>query len=54
MWLLWAGTLLREKTKTMAECKSVVEQNANALIVVPRRVGTFDEFFQILTLEELG
>ena len=42
------------ETKTMAERKNVMEQNADAFIVVPGGVGTFDEFFQILTLKELG
>ena len=42
------------ETKTMAERKSVMEQKADAFIVVPGGVGTFDEFFQILTLKELG
>ena len=41
------------ETKTMAERKNVMEQNADAFIVVPGGVGTFDEFFQILTLKEL-
>lgn len=42
------------ETKTMAERKSVMESGADAFVVVPGGVGTFDEFFQILTLKELG
>lgn len=42
------------ETKTMAQRKCVMEENADAFIVVPGGVGTFDEFFQILTLKELG
>ena len=40
-------------TETMAERKTVMETRADAFIVVPGGVGTFDEFFQILTLKEL-
>ncbi len=40
-------------TETMAERKSVMESRADAFIVVPGGIGTFDEFFQILTLKEL-
>lgn len=42
------------ETKTMAARKNVMETKANAFIVVPGGIGTFDEFFQILTLKELG
>jgi len=42
------------QTETMAQRKSVMEERAEAFIVVPGGVGTFDEFFQILTLKELG
>ena len=42
------------ETKTMAKRKNVMESNADAFIVVPGGIGTFDEFFQILTLKELG
>lgn len=42
------------ETQTMAERKSVMESNADAFVVVPGGIGTFDEFFQILTLKELG
>ena len=41
-------------TTTMAERKSIMESHADAFIVVPGGIGTFDEFFQILTLKELG
>lgn len=42
------------ETKTMSERKNTMEAKADAFIVVPGGVGTFDEFFQILTLKELG
>lgn len=41
-------------TETMAERKEIMENNAQAFVVVPGGIGTFDEFFQILTLKELG
>ncbi len=41
-------------TDTMAERKSIMENNSNAIVVLPGGVGTLDEFFQCLTLKELG
>ena len=41
-------------TETMAERKTIMEQKADAFIIVPGGIGTFDEFFQILTLRILG
>jgi len=41
-------------TKTMAERKEVMQDRADAFIIVPGGVGTFDEVFQIITLKELG
>ena len=40
-------------TETMGERKQVMEDNADAFIIVPGGIGTLDEFFQILTLTEL-
>ena len=40
-------------TETMAERKYEMERLADAFIIVPGGVGTFDEFFQILTLRVL-
>ncbi len=42
------------KTETMACRKEVMEENGDAFIVAPGGIGTFDEFFQVLTLKELG
>lgn len=42
------------ETKSMSARKNVMETQADAFIVVPGGIGTFDEFFQILTLKELG
>ena len=41
-------------TETMAERKTIMEQKADAFVIVPGGIGTFDEFFQILTLKVLG
>ena len=41
-------------TETMAERKNIMEEMADAFIIVPGGIGTFDEFFQILTLKTLG
>ena len=41
-------------TETMAERKTLMEDKADAFVIVPGGVGTFDEFFQILTLRVLG
>lgn len=41
-------------TETMAERKAIMEEKADAFIIVPGGIGTFDEFFQILTLKVLG
>lgn len=42
------------KTKTMRERKRLLDENSDAFIITPGGVGTFDEFFEILTLKQLG
>ncbi len=42
------------RTETMRERKQIMEDYADAFIIVPGGVGTFDEFFEILTLKQLG
>ena len=41
-------------TETMRERKALMEQKSDAFIMTPGGVGTFDEFFEILTLKQLG
>lgn len=41
-------------TETMRERKQIMEHRSDAFIVTPGGVGTFDEFFEILTLKQLG
>jgi len=41
-------------TESMGMRKSVMEANADVFIVMPGGIGTYDEFFQILTLKQLN
>ena len=41
-------------TETMRERKQLMEERADAFIVLPGGIGTFEEFFEILTLKQLG
>ena len=41
-------------TKTMAERKSVMEDLADAFIITPGGIGTFEECVGVLTLKQLG
>lgn len=40
-------------TDTMRQRKQIMEDNADAFLVVPGGIGTFEEFFEILTLKQL-
>jgi len=39
--------------ETMRQRKQIMEDNADAFIVAPGGIGTFEEFFEILTLKQL-
>ncbi len=39
--------------QTMRERKQIMEDNADAFITVPGGIGTYEEFFEILTLKQL-
>lgn len=41
-------------TKTMSERKMKMEEDAEAFIIAPGGIGTFEEFFEVLTLKQLG
>ncbi|HIU57522.1 MAG TPA: TIGR00730 family Rossman fold protein [Candidatus Ornithomonoglobus merdipullorum] len=41
-------------TETMQERKKTMEDHADAFIVVPGGIGTFEEMFEVLTLKQLG
>lgn len=41
-------------TETMRERKGVMEDLADAFIITPGGIGTFEEYFEVLTLKQLG
>jgi len=41
-------------TETMRERKQIMEERSDAFIMVPGGIGTLEEFFEILTLKQLG
>lgn len=41
-------------TESMSTRKKLMEDEADAFIVVPGGIGTFEEFFEVLTLKQLG
>lgn len=40
-------------TGDMGVRKHIMEENSDAFIITPGGIGTFDEFFQVLTLKDL-
>ena len=53
------GVLLKDKcefifTETMSERKDIMIDMADAFICLPGGIGTFEEFFEVLTLKQLG
>lgn len=41
-------------TETMRERKAYMEDNADAFIICAGGIGTFEEFFEVVTLKQLG
>lgn len=41
-------------TDTMRERKAIMEDESDAFIVLPGGIGTYEEFFEMLTLKQLG
>lgn len=41
-------------TDTMRERKAIMEERADAFVMTPGGIGTFEEFFEVLTLRQLG
>jgi len=53
------GILMKEEldflfTETMSERKRLMEDQADAFIALPGGIGTYEEFFEALTLKQLG
>ncbi len=42
------------KTETMRERKAIMEERADAFIAAVGGIGTFEEYFEVLTLKQLG
>ena len=42
------------RTSSMAERKNMMENLSDAFIITPGGIGTFEEFFEVLTLKQLG
>ena len=40
-------------TETMRERKQIMEDRSDAFVIMPGGIGTFEEFFEILTLKQL-
>ena len=41
-------------TETMAERKAIMEDECEAFVITPGGIGTYEEFFQVITLKQLG
>ena len=52
--VLFPGCTQMIYTETMRERKQTMEKHADGFIVLPGGIGTMDEFFEILTLKQLG
>lgn len=52
--VFFSGCTEFHSTDTMRERKQLMEDMSDAFIVTPGGIGTFDEFFEILTLRSLG
>ena len=52
--VLYEGCTEFIHTNTMRERKQLLEDRSDAFVIAPGGVGTFDEFFEMLTLKQLG
>lgn len=52
--ILYEGNTEMIFTETMGERKKLMEDRAEAFITLPGGIGTFEEFFEALTLKQLG
>lgn len=51
---LFEGCTQMIYTETMRERKQLLEEMSDAFVITPGGIGTFDEFFEIYTLRQLG
>ena len=51
---IYTGCTELIETETMADRKEIMEEMADVFIITPGGIGTLDEFFQCITLRELG
>lgn len=52
--ILYEGCTQMLFTETMGERKKMMEDLSDAFIILPGGIGTFEEFFEALTLKQLG
>ena len=52
--ILYVGCTEMIFTETMSERKKTMEDMSDAFITLPGGIGTFEEFFEALTLKQLG
>lgn len=52
--ILFQGCTQMHFTDTMRQRKELMEQLSDGFIMAPGGIGTFEEFFEILTLRQLG
>ena len=52
--VLYEGCTEFIHTETMRERKQLLEDRSDGYVIAPGGIGTFDEFFEMLTLKQLG
>lgn len=52
--VLYPGCTRLILTETMRERKAIMEDEGDAFLVMPGGIGTLEEFFEVLTLKQLG
>ena len=52
--VLYEGCTEFIPTETMRQRKEIMENRSDAFIMTPGGIGTYEEFFEILTLKQLG
>lgn len=51
---LWEDNAECIRTDTLSERKAIMLERSDAFLVLPGGLGTFDEFFEVLTMANLG